>query len=443
MSCCVRNRWGSDISRLLRVAGLALTLAAPAAAQPGPVPVSVVQVVERPVRATRSFAGTVMPVRTSVVGSAVDGRVEQFLVNEGDHVSKGQPLAQLRTRLLEIQIAGAKAERELRKHELTELQNGSRPEEIAQAKAKSAASQALYDYHRGRLKRAEALRNQPRAISEDEMQEATSATESALQVMLESKAALDLALAGPRKERIQQAEARVAFAEEAIHELEDQLDKHTIVAPFDGYVVEENTEQGQWITRGQAVAKVVELGQVDVQSLVLEDYQPLLALGMDAVVLLDALPTRHFSGKIALVVPQADLRSRSFPVKIRLPNEDTPGGPLLKPGMLARVSLAVGNETKALLVPKDALVLGGEKAIVVAADGATGAGKPGKARPVPVEVGAAVEGQIQITPLGPLKIGDLVIVEGNERVRPGQDVIVAKVLETPTARTAAAPEATK
>ena len=62
---------------------------------------------------------------------------------------------------------------------------------------------------------------------------------------------------------------------------------------------------------------------------------------------------------------------------------------------------------------------------------------------MPVEVVAAVEGQIQITPLGPLKIGDLVIVEGNERVRPGQDVIVAKVLETPTARTAAAPEATK
>ncbi|MFO0897573.1 MAG: biotin/lipoyl-binding protein [Pirellulales bacterium] len=176
---------------------------APAAAQPGPVPVSVAQVVERPVRATRSFAGTIMPVRKSVVGSAVDGRVEQFLVNEGDRVTKGQPLAQLRTKLLELQIAGAKAERELRKHELTELQNGSRPEEIAQAKAKSAASQALYDYHRGRLKRAEALRNQPRAISEDEMQEATSATESALQVMLESKAALDLDLAGPREERIQ------------------------------------------------------------------------------------------------------------------------------------------------------------------------------------------------------------------------------------------------
>jgi len=443
MSSVSWARLGFRASPALLILALAGPFAASAAAQQGPVPVAVAQVVERQVRATRSFAGTVMPMRTSVVGSAVDGRVEQFLVNEGDRVSKGQPLAQLRTKLLEIQIAGAKAERELRKHELTELQNGSRPEEIEQARAKSAATRALYDYHRGRLQRAQALRNQPRAISEDEMQEATSATESAMQGMLESKAALALAEAGPRKERIQQAEARVAFAEEAIHELEDQLDKHTIIAPFDGYVVEESTEQGQWITRGQHVAKVVELGQVDVLALVLEDYQPLLALGMESVVALDSLPARQFSGKIALVVPQADLRSRSFPVKIRLSNEDTPGGPLLKPGMLARVSLAVGDETKAMLVPKDALVLGGDKAIVVVADGAAGAGKPGKARPVPVEVGAAVDGLIQITPLGPLATGALVIVEGNERVRPGQDIVIAKVVETPAARTAAAPEATK
>jgi RND family efflux transporter MFP subunit len=407
--------------------------------QPGPVPVSVAAVVAREVHATRSFAGTVMPLRASVVGSAVDGRVEEFLVNEGDRVTKGQPLARLRTRLLEIQIAGAKAEHELRKHELAELKNGSRPEEIAQAQAKAAASKALYEYHRGRLQRAQALRNQPRAISEDEMQEATSATESALQTLLESKAALALALAGPRQERIQQAEARVAFAEEAIHELEDQLDKHTIVAPFDGYVVEENTEVGQWVIRGQAVAKVVELGQVDVQSLVLEDYQPLLALGMEAVVRLDALPNRQFTGRIALVVPQADLRSRSFPVKVRLDNQDTPGGPLLKPGMLARVSLAVGDKALALLAPKDALVLGSEKPYVVAAEGGASAGKPGKARPVPVDVGAAVEGLIQIRPLADLKPGDFVIVEGNERVRPGQDVVIAKIVEAPAARTAAAP----
>jgi RND family efflux transporter MFP subunit len=419
---------------------LSILLVANAAwGQREPVPVAVAAVESREVHSTRSFAGTVMPLRSSVVGSAVDGRVEAFLIDEGDRVTQGQPLARLRTRLLEIQIAGAKAELELRRHELAELKNGSRPEEIAQAKAKAGASEALYNYHRGRLQRAEALRNQPRAISEDEMQEATSATESALQTLLESKAALELALAGPRRERIQQAEARVAFAQEAIHELEDQLDKHTIVAPFDGYVVEENTEVGQWVTRGQAVAKVVELGQVDVQSLVLEDYQPLLALGMEAVVRLDALPNRQFTGRIALVVPQADLRSRSFPVKVRLDNQDTPGGPLLKPGMLARVALAVGDRVPALLVPKDALVLGGEKPYVVAAEGAAGAGQAGKARLVPVDAGASTEGLIQIKPLGELKAGDFVIVEGNERVRPGQEVLIAKVVEAPAARTAAAP----
>jgi multidrug efflux pump subunit AcrA (membrane-fusion protein) len=66
------------------------------------------QVVERDVHAPQTFVGTVMPKRVSSVGSAVDGRVTDFAVNEGDRVEKGQVLCQLLTGQLDIQLAGAK-----------------------------------------------------------------------------------------------------------------------------------------------------------------------------------------------------------------------------------------------------------------------------------------------------------------------------------------------
>lgn len=109
-------------------------------AQTGPAKVTIAEVVERDLSSGRSFVGTVEPRRHSSIGSAVSGRVIEFLVNEGDRVIKGQPLAKLLTRNLDIQIAAAKAEQELRKHELLELKNGARVEERRESEARMQAA---------------------------------------------------------------------------------------------------------------------------------------------------------------------------------------------------------------------------------------------------------------------------------------------------------------
>jgi len=61
-----------------------MAISAPAAAQFGPAPVSVAPVVEREIAAGQTFVGTVRPVRRSTIGSAVDGRVIEVMVEEGD-----------------------------------------------------------------------------------------------------------------------------------------------------------------------------------------------------------------------------------------------------------------------------------------------------------------------------------------------------------------------
>jgi multidrug efflux pump subunit AcrA (membrane-fusion protein) len=124
------------------------------------------------------------------------------------------------------------------------------------------------------------------------------------------------------------------------------------------------------------------------------------------------------------------LRSRTFPVKVRVENEITAAGPLLKSGMLARVVLPTGKTQEALLVPKDALVLGGrEGPVVFVFQPDTANHTQGTVRPVVVQLGVAEGSWIQVS--GALEAGQRVVSEGNERLRPGQEVVVTRLLDPP------------
>ncbi|MFG0333774.1 MAG: efflux RND transporter periplasmic adaptor subunit, partial [Maioricimonas sp. JB049] len=203
---------------------------------------------------------------------------------------------------------------------------------------------------------------------------------------------------------------------------ESKIVKHTMIARFNGYVVSEHTEVGAWVNSGDPVAEIVALDRVDVLAHVLETHVPHIRPGIESRVEVPALPDRLFVGKVAIVIPEGDQRSRTFPVKVRLENEIIDEQPLLKAGMLARVTLPTGARKKSLLVPKDALVLGGARPMVYVVD-LGGKGPTGKARPVPVELDVPSGAYMAVS--GELKPGERVVVRGNERLRPDQEVTIA------------------
>jgi RND family efflux transporter MFP subunit len=388
-------------------------------------------VVEREVTVGQTFVGTVMPSKMATIGSAVDGRVIEFPLNEGDRVAKGQPLAQLMTDTITLEVEAAEAELELRRQALAELENGTRPEELEQAQARMASAEARKKYLKARWDRAQKLYSTNRTISEEELDEAVSSGIEAEQAYLEAKAAYDLAVAGPRKEVIAQARAQVAMQVATVDRLKDQLTKHTIISRFDGYVTAEHTEVGQWVKQGDPVADVAALDEVEIVAYVVEQHVPHVRVGMQVVVEVPAIPGQRFAGVVAEVVPQADVQARTFPVKIRVVNQFTDDVPLLKAGMYARVSLPTGETQMAILVPKDALVLGGPQPLVYIVEGATADAAAGKAVPVPVQIGVADGRLIQVT--GSVKAGQLVVVQGNERLQPGQDVAIQRTIPAPSA----------
>lgn len=412
-----------------------LGAAVPAGAQSDQpaVPVAVAPVVRREVAADQNFIGTVMPLRTSTVGSAVEERVVEFPVNEGDYVAKGDVLARLRTRTLEIQLEAARAELEMRKQELAELENGTRPEEIEQGRARLGRARSLRDITQIRSRRALNLR-QTGSASAEELEDALAEADQAEQAYQEARAALDLLIQGPRAEQVARARAQVLVQEEEIRRLEDMVANHTIVAPFDGYVVAEHTEVGQWVALGDPIVDLVELDTVEVSVPVLEDYVQNLTVGTPAIVELGALPGERFQGKVSSIVPQAEVRSRSFPVKVRVANQQRDGVLLLKAGMFARVKLPV-ESVEALMVPKDALVLGGPSPVVFVVDPDPENPRYGTVRQVAVRSGIADESLVQVE--GPIEEGQRVVVQGNERLRPGQRVeVITMGLAGPTAVTA-------
>jgi len=388
-------------------------------AQPMPpalVKVALVQQAEPTVGQT--FVGTVMPVRSSMVGSTVEGRVVELAVDEGDAVATGDVLAQLRTDQLQIQLAAAEADLRLYEQTRDEL-NISIPEEIRQAEARVEAAGAVVKYTQLQLKHAKTLL-QRNAVNQDEVEEKESAAVAAGQKYLEVGSALRVVKETAPAKRAQ-AEARFQAQYEETLRLKDEIAEHTIRAPFDGFVTKEHTEVGQWIAKGGPVVDVVEIRQVDIEVSVPEKTISRLRLGAEARVTIESRSGSSETlppGKVTAIVPQADIRSRSFPVKVRLDNRSAQGGMLLMPGMFARVHLNLdfGKSGTGIWVPKDAVVLGeGSSTVFVVVEG--------KAMPVSVQLLRNVGDLVEVR--GEVRPGQQVVVEGNERLTPGRPLIIA------------------
>ena len=394
------------------------------ASVPAPVTVRTALVGQSSVTPKVTLIGTVTAIRRSTVGSPVDGRVTQINIDGGDHVGmhvdgdqqRGDVIAQLDTETVSIEIAAAQAELTRLQHELAELNAGSRPEEIAQTKAHAEAAKDASEYAESRFLRTQNL-DKANVISVDQLDAAKSAAFAARQELIAANAAHAMATAGPRQEMVAQSIAKVEHQKQEIVRLQTQLRHHTIRTPFAGDVVKKLTEVGQWLTRGAPLAEIIDVDPIDVVVHVPENLVTQIRTGNKVPLEFDALPkgANSFEGTIHGIVASADQQARTFPVRIRLNNPSDKGDHLLRDGMHARATVS-GNPHSAMLVPKDALILGGPKPVVMVAQPQNDQ-LPVAVR-IEVEVGASNEDMIEVT--GNLQSGQRVVVDGNERVRPGQ-----------------------
>lgn len=291
------------------------------------------------------------------------GRIAAMLAQEGDTVKQGQVLARLDTSRLTPQIAQAEAQVAGQKAAVDKLHNGSRPEEIAQAKASVDAARADADNARAQNQRLTSLAASPggrASVTERDIDSAKAALDSAEARLAVSQRALELIVAGPRAEDIAQAEAQLKATEAQLALLKQQLKDADLLAPVAGVVRSRLMEPGE-ITSPQR--PVFSLAMVDpkwVRAYASELDLVRLGSGMHASVTVDGLPGHRFDGWIGFISPVAEFTPKSvqteelrtslvYEVRVFVKDEEN----TLRLGMPATVRLAdlpqtasSGGETK-------------------------------------------------------------------------------------------------
>ena len=375
-----------------------------------PTAVKVATVQSKAIPEEVAFIGTVEPNVATTVASVVAGRVAAAGFREGDAVTAGKTvLLEVDRGRREIALRERAAALKRAKKQWEKVREGSRSEEVAQRLAVAKEQQAIVQHHQRDLERARRL-YQGKLISLAEFQKVESDYVAAREKYGSAQAALKLTRSGARDEDIAMAEAEHEEARARMDAVTYEIEKSTLRAPITGVVVKKHVDVGDWVNVGAPVADVVDLDPVFAAGPVGERKIARLRAGLPATVTLDAFPGEVFAGELAHIIPQADTRSRSFPVKVRLSNARG----RLKAGMLARVVVIVASGEPSMLVPKDAVVRRGPDELVFVVSN-------GQAKAVKVRTGRGYRALLEIAH-GDLKPGQQVVTLGNEVLRDGAKV---------------------
>ena len=350
---------------------LAVLLCAPVApAQQPPARVVVDAVIEAPVTQSTPVLGRVVA-RDSIIAAQVAGVVEKVHAVIGDAVEYGDVIIELDTARLE-------ADRLLREADL----------EVARANAEAAKAEMTL--RRQAFERLQNLRNSS-AFSQAQY-------EDAAQEVRRTESLVNVALA---RERAAEADLSVAVLE---------LDDALIKAPFTGVVIERTAHMGEYLRVGDPVVTLVNTGDLEFEAQVPARQVGGLSPGTAVSAVFE--DGGRVSAVVRAVLPVENTGSRTRTVRFDadLADKDTP----VASNQSVTLEIPIGAERMAATVHKDAITQGpaGSMAFLVGEDGAV--------QPRPVALGTAVGDRFEV--LNGLAPGDLVVVRGNERLRPGQQV---------------------
>ncbi len=341
-------------------------------AQQPPAVVSVDEVRMEATVQTVPVIGRLVALRAGEVAARTAGPVARLHVTVGDRVATGDTIAVLDTVRL-------RSERD----RLAALVNE------AQAQVERLTAQAAL--RRQEMRRLEGLRNSA-AFSQSRF-------EDARQEVIIAESAIGT------------ADATRVSASAGLSLAEIDLSWATIAAPYPGVITLVHTEVGAWLGVGDRVVSLVNDGDLEVEADVPSSRIAGLEAGTSVSIVLDD-GTEH-TATVRAVVPEENALTRTRQVRF------TPlFGAVSKPlavNQSLTVVLPAGPGRQVLTVHKDAIVRNQGQAFVYVAE-------DGQAQIRPVQLGDAVGGRFEV--LGGLGPGEPVVVRGNERLRPGQAIMV-------------------
>jgi RND family efflux transporter MFP subunit len=358
-----------------------------------PAVAAVVSVTRRNLTSSLTIAGQFEPYQQVDLHAKVSGYIRWIKVDIGDRVHQGEVLADLEVPELQDQFQGAQAEV---KH--TESEIGRAQSEVVSAEATYSALHLNY------TRLAQASKQRPGLIAEQELDDARSKDREAEAQIGVAKAAL---------EAMQQ---QLGVSRANSHRYQTLTDYEQIVAPFTGVVTMRYADTGSLIQAGQEsntqTMPVVQVAQSDLLRLrmpVPEDDVPYIKLGGDVQIKVNATG-RTFMGKIVRFTRALDTSTRTMLTEVDVPNPDL----VLSPGMYAETVIQLQQKDDTLTLPAQAVVQNGDQTYVLVVDSANRVEKRN------VTLGIQTPNRMEI--LSGLHDGEQVIASGQTNYQPGEIV---------------------
>ncbi len=409
---------------MVAAASAVLLLALWLAARPQIVEVARVTALEVKQAATVLVAGGYVVAHHKIqLGSKVVGRVAWIGVEKGDRVRQSQVLVRLDDREYRAQVEQARGALQAAEARLHQMETGSRPEEIQQARARAEEARANLRNAKVNLDRTEGLARDG-VVSREALDHARAQFDMARAQAEAAEKNYELVRLGPRREEIDHARAQVEQARGALQFAETQLDATQIRSPINGTVLERLVEAGEMVTtmfvgeRGakSSVVSLADLNDLQAELDISQAEFARVSMGQPCAVVADAFPDRRYRGVVAEIAPEANRQKATVQVKVQVQNPDG----YLRPEMNAKVFFEdpkAGQTTaRELLVPRAAVFQADGKAAVLAVENSRAVLKT-------VTLGPETGGSIRI--LSGLTGGETLVVSNPAGLKNGQRVRVS------------------
>ena len=210
------------------------------------------------------------------------------------------------------------------------------------------------------------------------------------------------------KQQIAQREYNIIKLKISLDENKENLAFAKILSPVDGNIISIQAQTGALISKGKILASILANGLNEIETDLRSELASQIIIGSEVNIINDKT---NYKGKVRGIVNSENIRTGTRKVRITL-NESLPKS-LSASGTRFSLEISIGKSLPRLLISKDALISRGNKQIVYCFE-------KGLAKQKLVKIGISVGNKIEI--LGGLEEGQLVVVKGNENLRPNQSI---------------------